>query len=75
MKDGKESNVQMKGDDIAARLVALAVIVVKIVGGLPATARPTQLGSDRTESLVRATPGVAVPRARRMLSARLAIPS
>jgi hypothetical protein len=29
--------MQMKGDDIAARLVALAVVVVKLVGALPDT--------------------------------------
>jgi hypothetical protein len=36
---------------------------------------PAQLASGRTELLALATPGVAVPRARRMLSARFAIPS
>ena len=33
----KEASDQMKGDDIAARLVGLAVMVVKIVDGLPDT--------------------------------------
>jgi four helix bundle protein len=37
MKNGKERSMQMKGDDIAARLVALAVIVVKLVDALPDT--------------------------------------
>jgi hypothetical protein len=37
MKNGEESTVQMKGDDIAARCVALAVRVVKIVDALPDT--------------------------------------
>lgn len=50
MNNGEEANIPMKGDDIAERLVALAVVVVKLVDVLPDTLAGKHVGGQLLRS-------------------------